>query len=275
MQPTHSTSADAAMPRVSPLLRKGFGRYVRRYVRRHFNATRLAQGTVPHIPADHAVMCYANHPGWWDPLSAILLHDRYFAPRTFYAPMDARALSSYPIFTKLGFFGIELSSVHGSKEFLRISRRLLSDNQSALWLTPAGRFSDVRERPAFQPGLAHLAATCRNVTVVPLAIEYCFWEERTPELLLEFGAAVSIGERTVRRPKAEWQAEFERAMAAAQDSLASKSIARAYDQFEVLCDGRAGVGGFYEMLRRTLSTWRGKTFRARHHALTHPEQPRP
>ena len=61
-----------------------------------------------------------------------------------------------------------------------------------------GRFADPRERPlAFKPGLAALAARCPNgCTLVPLAIEYPFWNERLPETLLHFGEPVHIAEQT-------------------------------------------------------------------------------
>jgi 1-acyl-sn-glycerol-3-phosphate acyltransferase len=257
----------APAPRVSAVLRGGFGRYVRRYIRRHFNAVRLARGSAPTFPADHAVICFVNHPGWWDPLTAVLLHDLYFMPRTFYAPIDARALAAYPIFSKLGFYGIDLHSTAGSRNFLSVSRKLLRDAQAAIWMTPTGRFADVRERAAFQPGLAHLVAGSAKVSVLPLAIEYCFWEERTPELLVEFGPVVSVETLGPRRSKADWQQACEQAMADAQASLAHKAIARDYESFDALLDGRAGVGGWYEMLRRSAAAWRGKVFRPRHRTV--------
>ena len=40
-----------------------------------------------------------------------------------------------------------------------------------------------------RPGLAHLARRVPGATIVPLALEYPFWDERTPEALCRFGSA--------------------------------------------------------------------------------------
>ena len=63
---------------------------------------------------------------------------------------------------------------------------------AALGITPEGRFSDPRERPVrLEPGLAHLARRLDRGVFLPLALEYPFWQERTPEALACFGAPVS------------------------------------------------------------------------------------
>ncbi len=195
------------MPRISPFLARGFRWYLPRYLRRHFSAVRLALGTAPKLRESQAVICFANHPGWWDPLIAMLLNQRLFQGQTFYAPIDQRALEAYPVFAKLGYYGIDLASLDGARHFLRLTRRLLAQHTTALWLTPGGQFSDVRQRTAFRPGLSHLAATVPDISLVPMAIEYTFWQERTPEALIEFGPLMeTVGPR---RTKDQWQSELE------------------------------------------------------------------
>ena len=47
---------------------------------------------------------------------------------------------------------------------------------------------DVRERPLrLQSGLGALATQSQNSIFVPLAIEYTFWDEPRPEILVSFG----------------------------------------------------------------------------------------
>ena len=80
-------------------------------------------------------------------------------------------------------------------------------------MTPSGQFDDVRRRSAFQPGLGHLAASVDRVTFLPVAWEYPFWNERTPEALVEFG----IPARSDRgRDKADWHADLEQRLASAK-----------------------------------------------------------
>ncbi len=257
------TSRQVELPEVSPFLSRGFNWYVRRYLRRHFNAVRVASDTPPVLKSDEAVICFVNHPGWWDPLFGFLLNRLYMSGRTPYMPIDQSALDQYPVFRKLGFYGIDLDSMAGARRFLSITRELLREPTTAIWMTPGGKFADVRHRTTFQPGLGHLAATHpTGVAFVPLAMEYTFWEERTPEALMEFGEPVRT---TAAKSKADWERDLEDRLAATQASLAEKAIARQPDRFEVPLDGSAGVGGCYDLARRIRSLATGGRFDPRHH----------
>ena len=89
---------------------------------------------------------------------------------------------------RLGFFGVRRDSYSGAATFLRVGSRLLARDDTLFCLTPEGRFTDPRRRPVrLQPGLANLIARVPRVTVLPMAIEYPFWTERTPEALVAFG----------------------------------------------------------------------------------------
>ena len=74
-------------------------------------------------------------------------------------------------------------------------------------MTPSGRFTDPRTRIKFQPGLSHLACSSPSVSLVPLALEYPFWEERTPEALIEFGEVISTDAK--EQSKSDWGHELE------------------------------------------------------------------
>ncbi len=252
----------AELPVVSAWLAVGFAWYVRRYFRRHFNAVRIAQQGVPHLATDAPVVCFANHPGWWDPLVANLLHQRYFSGRTAYSPIDQRALAQYPIFRRLGFYGIEMQSLEGAKRFLSVTRTLLESPRTAIWMTPSGRFDDVRVRTHFQPGLAHLASKVSGVILLPLAIEYTFWDERTPEALVEFGEPFVTA--TGLHPKHEWPAILEERLAETQARLAEKAMSRDESRFDVVLDGSAGVGGIYDGWRQVSSWVKRSKFNPRH-----------
>jgi hypothetical protein len=40
------------------------------------------------------MVCFINHPGWWDPMTGVLMTDLLFPGRhRFAAPMDAEALT--------------------------------------------------------------------------------------------------------------------------------------------------------------------------------------
>jgi 1-acyl-sn-glycerol-3-phosphate acyltransferase len=165
-----------------------FSWYARRYVARHFHGMRVSREGLP-ADCEGPLIVYLNHGSWWDPLIALLLTQRYLAAREFAAPIDAAALKRYGILERIGFFGVEQGTWRGARQFLRTSEEVLKRERGAVCVTPQGRFADVRERPLrFAPGLGQLASRLTAGTILPLAVEYAFWEERTPEVLARFGS---------------------------------------------------------------------------------------
>ena len=189
-----------------------------------------------------------------------------FPGRRFAAPMDAEALSRYPILERLGFFPLERDTVTGAKEFLRTSRELLNQTETILWLTPTGRFCDIREPAAFMSGLGHLVDRDFQGTALPMAIEYTFWNERCPELLVKFGTPVAADQLSKDRDART--AMLEQTLSQTQRSLATLAIARKADAFTTIETGRAGIGGFYDSWRQLISWVRGSKFRKRHEIET-------
>jgi len=246
----------------SRILNWGFRQYVRRFVRKNFNAVRVAGRDVVESLPDKPVVCFINHPGWWDPMTGVLITNLLFPGRKFAAPMDAEALRSYPILERLGFFSVERDTASGAKEFLWTSRELLKDPQTILWLTPAGKFHDIRQPAPFMNGLSHLLDSQFLGTALPMAIEYTFWNERCPELLVRFGSPVACAELSTDRDTRTLALEW--ALTTTQASLAELAIARDPAAFNTLTVGRAGIGGLYDFWRRVLAHLRGRSFQNRH-----------
>ena len=247
---------------LSRVLNRGFRRYVRRFIGSNFNAARVTG--VEHLLSlgEGPVLIYVNHPGWWDPMSAVLVTDLLMSERQFAAPMDADALKRYPILERLGFFGVSRDSTAGAREFLRTARTVLQDSRTALWMTPTGRFHDVRQALPFQPGLAHLVDSDFAGMVLPVALEYPFWNERRPELLVACGPPVNCSQLSADRESRTRQ--LEAALLEVQTHLRDLAIARDPRSFRLLLDGQGGIGGWYGLWRR-LSFWRrGQKFADRH-----------
>ena len=195
---------------------------------------------------------------------SVLLAAELMPTRNHFAPMDASALERYRILKRIGIFGVDMASARGAVQFLRTGLAILEE-QGVLWVTPQGRFADARERPlAFKPGLAALAAkTPGGCTVLPLAIEYPFWDERFPETLLHFGEPVQV----VDQSAAEVEPALKDALEKAMDELKRMAIAREPAAFELLAQGSAGTGGFYEAGQRFIARLRGQPYRAEHTAV--------
>jgi 1-acyl-sn-glycerol-3-phosphate acyltransferase len=214
-----------------PLLVALFRTYVRRYVRRHFGALRVQRS--PAVPSG-PVLVVMNHPSWWDPLVGLLLADR-LGSRAHAVPWDAAALRRYALFSRMGAFPVG-PGFEGVATFLVAGRAVLARDDAALWVTAQGRFADARERPpGLRPGVGHLACAMQRGVVLPLALEYAFWDEPRPQAFARFGepiAARDPGRAPVDGTASAWTARLEAALTETQDALAMDVRARDPSRFE-------------------------------------------
>ncbi len=254
----------AALPRYSARLVDLFVVYVRSYFRRHFTAVRTSSAGVSLSRIDGPLVVYSNHPSWWDPIHFLLLGHLEAPGRRVYGPMDAAALEKYRFFKRMGVFGVERDTRRGAAAFLKTGRAILASPGASLWLTGQGRFTDPRQRPVrLMQGMAHLARSTANVTFVPLAVEYPFWDERQPEALSRFGNPIRVSDGR-SRPADEWTRRLAFSLAETQDALAADARWRDPGRFRTLVSGRVGVGGIYDVWRRARAASRGRRFRPAH-----------
>ncbi len=252
-----SMTAARSTPTINRQMLGGFRWFVRRYLKRHFHAVAVnrSQLSATSFAASDSLIFYANHASWWDPLTAIYLAEKVFPNYPMYAPIDAQALQKYRMFARMGFFGVEQNSRRGAADFLEVAQSVLAQPSVSLWLTPEGRFADVRDNTAqLMPGLAHLASRLakhgpQRIWFVPGAVEYTFWEERKPELLIWFGKPLFVAS-IPQATKSAWADELTGRLRDAQGQLAQASIARNAEAFEVLSGGRTGSFFIYDLWRK-------------------------
>lgn len=258
-------------PRISRPVLRFFRFIVRGYFRRHFHAVRVSHperlAEAGRLPGP--LLVYANHSSWWDPMVQVFLGEKLLPGRRHFAPMDASALARYRIFRQLGVFGVEMHSLRGAAQFLRTGLRVLAEG-GVLWVTPQGRFADARERPLeFRPGLAALAARVPGgCSIVPLAIEYPFWNERLPECLLRFGEVISVEGQSAE----EVESALESALLRTMEQLKVLAVARDPGGFTEMQRGRLGTGGFYALGQRAWAGLRGRRFQPEHTPLVPRER---
>ena len=247
------------VPPISAWTLRLFRAVVRRYFRRHFRAVmalhdeRLAHASGP-------LIVYANHSSWWDPMVCFLLASVLLPQRRHYAPMDAAALARYPILRRLGMFPVEMNGARGAAQFLRTSQAIL-ESGGVLWMTPQGRFADVREPLVFKPGLGALALRIPGATLLPLGIEYTFWDERLPEALLHFGDPLLLDANTSVEQATR---QLEGALSEAMRTLQAASMTREASAFRVLLTGGRGTGGIYALVRRARGIFTGSSAQVDH-----------
>ena len=246
---------------------QAFGWYLHWYFYRRFSTVRMSRAGLPGVPTNRPLIIYSNHPSWWDPALYMLLCAKLFPGRPGYGPMDSAALGKYGFFERMGVFGIDLNSPRGAARFLASSLRVLSHPESILWITAEGHFTDPRQRPVrLRAGIAHLARRVPDAIILPLAVEYSFWNESKPEALVRFGPPIEtgFGETGRGRTVAEWTKHLETELTRTLDALSADSMRRDPALFRPLLRGSAGVGGVYDLYRRSRALAAGRRFDPSH-----------
>ncbi len=260
--PVIEVKPDLLLASRSEVLFRLFAAYLRWYAGRRFHAMRLSRTGLPRAPDTGPLIVYSNHPSWWDPAIYILLCDMLFHGRAGYGPMDQAALGKYGVLQRMGVFGVALDDPRGAAQFLHTSLAVLQRPRSMLWITAEGAFTDNRVRPiTLRPGLAHLARRVPHATILPLAIDYPFWNESRPEALVRFGEPLPGGRED---SVAEWTRRLEGALTDTMDALAAESTTRDPALFRPLLRGFAGVGGIYDSWRWLRATVGGHRFDPSH-----------
>ncbi|MEK0446406.1 MAG: hypothetical protein RLZZ399_1727 [Verrucomicrobiota bacterium] len=254
-----SQSAQICLPLLSL-----FRRYIHRALRRHFCSVLMAgRGGLAGVDPQRPLIVYLNHASWWDPLISMWLGWKLFSNRPQYGPIDAPQLERYPFFRWLGFFGVEKASSAGARTFLRVAGQVLSESGSMLWITPQGRFADVRERPpGLSGGIAHLALRVPGVQLLPLALEYGFGQERLPHIFLRFGEIITPDAQDASAD--DLHLRLESALEAAQGELAGLVCQRDTGVFEQILAGQGGVSRPYDLWRRLCAWVRGERVNLNH-----------
>lgn len=258
MKPLVSEMGASQSVRICRPLLGLFRRYIHRALRRHFCSVLVAaREGLGQVDPGRPLIVYLNHASWWDPLVSMWLGWKLFPNRSQYGPIDAPQLRRYPFFQWLGVFGVEKASSSGARTFLKVAGNLLLESDSMLWVTPQGRFADVRERPpGLSRGISHLALRVPGVQLLPLALEYGFGQERLPHIFLRFGEVI-----TLDAPEGSPDAlhlRLESALEAAQGALAELVCSRDLGVFEELLAGQGGVSRPYDTWRRICAWARGE-----------------
>ncbi len=266
-QTTRRSSSPSAPPEISQTLVRVFGRYTDGYLRRHFHSVRLLANSAPRVCEGLPLAIYLNHSSWWDPLVCLFAARRFFPTRASYGPIDGAALQRYRFFRRLGLFGVDNGTAAGARQFLETASAILQGEKNALWITPEGRFSDFHARPVqLERGLSHVTRRVRRAAFMPLAVQYVYWEERLPEILLAFGEPI-IFESNQSLSILDTTRLFESGLTSVQDHLASASQQRRSEDWKTLLTGRAGTALLYDFWRRMRAGFRGEKFSPGHSKL--------
>ncbi len=233
----------------------------RHRLRKNFRAVRMMNMERLQNLSPEPVVIYLNHPSWWDPIVCAELARRLLPGRKHRAPISADSLQQYRFFRNIGMFPVEQDSPRGAVQFLRAASTVLAA-QGVLWITAQGHFTDARVRPTeLKAGLGALLHRSAQVTVIPLAVEYTFWNQRLPEVLLAVGEPFHVAGLR-ERSAGDWTALLQANLQEAQDHLLAASLQRDPAAFTLLLQGRRGTAGPYGWWQRVRARLAGRAYQA-------------
>ena len=236
--------------RPSPAFLRVFGWYARRLVRKRFSAVRATPGTMEVLRAigahDGPAIVAMNHSSWWDPMIPCVLHPMTAGKRGAFAPIDEAMLRKFRLFAYCGLFGVDPDSPASLSRLADYSaREFAREPRSTLWITPQGRFVDVRSPMALRPGVGVVAHRALGPKVAVLAIEYGFWTDQRPEAFLSARPVDAPAEVSARG----WHRAIESALGAACRDLADTVMTRDPARFETVFGGSgATINPIYDAM---------------------------
>jgi 1-acyl-sn-glycerol-3-phosphate acyltransferase len=243
--------SDRLIPaRPSKLMTNWFVRYVNRLFRRRFHTFGIAREGLDSFRqielAKKPAIILLNHASWWDPLVGVMLAKGHVVRRPLLAPIDREQLERFKFFRKLGFFGIDPEDPRSLEDmFEYVTASFQSTPQTWLWLTPQGQFTDVRKPVRIRPGAAKIAASTPDIDVMSLAIEYAFWQDSKPEVLVRF-ARIEPQQTTT----SGWQRAMTEGMQANADALSRLVQDRDIKAFERILGSGTRNAFIYDLYLR-------------------------
>jgi len=224
-----------------------FAWYTRGLFGRKFSAVRFERSSLERLRSFAAgggpMVMLGNHQSWWDPLVAVLVTGEVIPDRKMLAVMDASELERFGIFRRLGVFGLDPDDPASQGVMVSYLERLFArDSSQAFWITPQGRFTDVRSPIRLRPGAAAVAARLEGVRVGCVHMDYVFWNEPKPELLIRFEEA-GVPDRL---STTGWLRTMTAAMERNRDACGALAMARDAEPFVTIAGrGGAGASGVY------------------------------
>lgn len=146
-----------------------------------------------------ANILYASHNCWWDGVIGYLLCNEILKTDM---RMMIEELVRFPILSRVGGFSVDKKSAKASIKSLEYSSELLKNPDISLWLFPQGIIKPPDFRPiSFSTGISYLSEKVEKVNLIPIAIKYTFLRYGMPEVLIEVGKPIFVGNNIIDRKK--------------------------------------------------------------------------
>lgn len=149
---------------------------------------------------NYPTILFAPHCNWWDGIVLYNITHRIFRKEI---RLMVEELNRFPLLKRGGAYSVNKKSVQSAMESLKYSVDVMGDLKNLLCIFPQGIIRPPHYRPIeFQTGLAYIAQNAvkkyGKVHLIPMAIDYCFFRDNRPEIMVRFGDRI-----TLDNPKAD------------------------------------------------------------------------
>lgn len=137
---------------------------------------------------------YAPHCNWWDGIVLYNITHRIFHKEI---RLMVEELNRFPLLRRGGAYSVCKKSPQSAMKALQYSVDIVGDLKNILCIFPQGIIRPPHYRPIeFQTGLAYIAQKAAKkfgkVNLVPISIDYCFFRDNRPEVVVDFGKKFAL-----------------------------------------------------------------------------------
>ncbi len=163
---------------------------------------------------------YAPHSNWWDGSVLYNITHRIFHKEI---RLMIEELNRFPLLRRGGAYSVCKKSPQSAMKALQYSVDVVGDLKNMLCIFPQGIIRPPHYRPmVFQTGLAYIAqksvARYGKINLVPVALDYCFFRDNRPEVIVTFGEKLTLTKENIIKDRKELTHLFEREMVKTCDS---------------------------------------------------------
>ena len=163
---------------------------------------------------------YAPHSNWWDGSVLYNITHRIFHKEI---RLMIEELNRFPLLRRGGAYSVCKKSPQSAMKALQYSVDVVGDLKNMLCIFPQGIIRPPHYRPmVFQTGLAYIAqksvARYGKVNLVPVALDYCFFRDNRPEVVVTFGEKLTLTKENIIKDRKELTHLFERELVKTCDS---------------------------------------------------------
>ena len=157
---------------------------------------------------------YAPHSNWWDGSVLYNVTHRIFHKEI---RLMIEELNRFPLLRRGGAYSVCKKSPQSAMKALQYSVDVVGDLKNMLCIFPQGIIRPPHYRPmVFQTGLAYIAqksvARYGKINLVPVALDYCFFRDNRPEVVVTFGEKLTLTKENIIKDRKELTHLFEREM---------------------------------------------------------------